>query len=88
MKNNDDSTPYAEIGARLAAIRTAESPMTQKEWAEKHGFGVSQYNNWEKGIRRITVDEAERLCEIYSLTLDFIYRGKLSGVPENIKNSL
>lgn len=79
---------YPEVGLRLAAIRQAESSMNQKEWAEKHGFGVTQYNNWEKGIRRITVDEAERLCARYGLTLDFIYRGILSGVPESIKNRL
>lgn len=80
--------PYRETAIRLAAIRRAESSFNQKEWAEKHGFGVTQYNNWENGIRRITVDEALRLCSLYSVTLDFIYRGKLSGVPENIKNLL
>ncbi|MBU2952760.1 helix-turn-helix domain-containing protein, partial [Marinobacter sp. F3R08] len=65
-----------------------ESSMSQKEWAEKHSFGTTQYNNWEKGTRRITVDEAERLCVLYGLTLDFIYRGNLSGISEKIKNSL
>lgn len=80
--------PFAEIGKRLAALRQAESNLNQKEWADRHGFSPTQYNNWEKGVRRITVDEAERLCDLYGLKLDFIYRGNLSGVPENIKNLL
>ena len=83
-----EAIPYVEIGQRLQAVRRAESTLSQKEWAEKHGFGVTQYNNWEKGVRRINVDEAEKLCTLYGLTLDFIYRGRLSGLPENIKNAL
>ena len=88
MNNPAETTPFHAIGKRLAAIRLAESSMTQTEWAKKHGFSVTQYNNWEKGVRRITVDEAERLCDLYGLKLDFIYRGNVSGLPENIKNLL
>lgn len=88
MNDTNHQTQYYQIGQRLAAIRIAESTMSQKEWAEKHSFGATQYNNWEKGTRRITVDEAERLCLLYGLTLDFIYRGILSGISEKIKNAL
>lgn len=88
MTADPNQQPYIEIGRRLIALRTAESELSQKDWAIKHGFGVSQYNNWEKGVRRITLDEAERLCNLYGLKLDFIYRGNLSGVPESIKNRL
>lgn len=88
MKSDDTQPPHYEIGRRLTALRNAESNLNQKEWAEKHGFSPTQYNNWEKGTRRITVDEAEKLCNTYGLSLDFIYRGRLSGVPENIKNLL
>ena len=56
---------YAEIGRRLEAIRVAFSDLNQREWAEKHGFGVSTYNNWVKGIRRIPVENAERLSDLY-----------------------
>lgn len=76
--------PYAEIGSRLEAMRTKMSDMNQREWAEKHGFNPTQYNNWAKGTRRITVDAAEVLCVRYGLTLDAIYRGRVSGLPENL----
>lgn len=81
-----DAQPYAEIGIRLAKLRTGLSDLSQKAWAEKHGFNPTQYNNWEKGVRRIPVDSAEVLCDRYSLTLDAIYRGKVLGLPEKLSN--
>jgi len=82
------TTQYAEIGARLRAVRRGFSDLNQGSWAEKHGFGVTQYNNWEKGVRRIPVDDAERLCNAYGLTLDFIYRGRRDGLSETASKSL
>lgn len=79
---SQDATQYQEIGERLAAVRTAFSDLSQKAWAEKHGFSPTQYNNWEKGVRRIPVDESERLCNVYGLTLDFIYRGRRDGLSD------
>lgn len=78
---------YEEIGARLAAIRLTFSDLSQKAWAEKHGFGLTQYNNWEKGTRRIPVEAAERLSDLYGMTLDAIYRGRLDGLSENARKA-
>jgi len=83
-----EKTEYFEIGSRLALIRQRFSDLSQAAWAEKHGFTPTQYNNWEKGVRRITVDEAERLADMYDLTLDYIYRGKRAGLAENLSKSL
>lgn len=88
MQPVDEKAQYKQIGRRLAAIRKGNSPLNQKDWAARHNFNMAQYNNWETGVRRIPVDEAERLCALYGLTLDFIYRGNLSGISENIIKSL
>lgn len=83
MTNRPD---FADIGSRLASLRAATMPdLSQKAWAEKHGFSPTQFNNWEKGTRRIPVDDAERLCARYGLTLDWIYRGRAEGLPENLR---
>lgn len=79
---------YVDIGHRLEAIRRAFSEDTQKEWADRHGFSPTQYNNWERGLRRIPVECAERLCDIYGLTLDFMYRGRRDGLSENASKSV
>lgn len=78
--------PYQEIGARLDQLRVGFSELNQKDWAEKHGFNPTQYNNWIKGKRRIPVDASERLCDTYGLTLDFIYRGRIDGLAETARN--
>lgn len=74
---------YPEIGARLAALRLAFEGAVQKEWAEKHSFSPSRYNNWEKGVRRISLEAAELLADRYGVTLDWIYRGRADGLSEN-----
>lgn len=79
---------FSEIGARLSRIRQAFSDLSQKAWAEKHNFNQTQYNNWEKGTRRIPVENAERLCSLYGLTLDFIYRGRRDGLAESASKVL
>ncbi len=79
---------YAEIGARLAAIRTGFSDLTQRAWAEKHHFNPTQWNNWEKGARRIPVENAEKLCGLYGLTLDFVYLGRRDGLAESASKVL
>lgn len=84
-----DSTPlYAEIGHRLRAIREAFSELNQREWAERHTFNPTQYNNWEKGVRRIPLEKAEDLVDRYGLDLDFIYRGRRDGLSEKASKVL
>ncbi len=85
---NDLAFPYAAIGTRLEAVRVHFSDLKQSAWAEKHGFGATQYNNWVTGARRIPVENAEKLCELYGLTLDWIYRGRLDGIAENFRKVL
>jgi len=83
-----DRPLHPEIGQRLATVRMAFSDLSQGAWAEKHGFNPTQWNNWEKGVRRIPVEAAERLCELYGLTLDFVYRGRRDGLAETASKVL
>lgn len=52
-----DRPQFYEIGQRLCEVREAFSGMNKSAWALKHGFGVTQYHNWEKGFRRIPIDD-------------------------------
>lgn len=72
---------------RLAALREAHG-LTQKDWANANRFNYTQYNNWEKGAMRITIQNAERLCDRYGVTLDWIYRGRLDGLSEYARKML
>ena len=41
----------------------------------------SQWNQYESGERRITVDVALKLKMLYGITIDYIYTGDPSGLP-------
>lgn len=79
---------YYIIGERLVSVRQAFSDLSQKAWAEKHGFNQTQYNNWEKGTRRIPLEAAEKLAAAYGLTLDFLYLGRRDGLSESARKVL
>lgn len=88
MTQREMKAPYPEIGQRLAAIRQDFSALPQRAWAEKHNFQPTQWNNWEKGVRRIPIESAEKLCGLYGLTLAFIYLGRRDGLAETASKTL
>lgn len=79
---------FPEIGQRLAALRTAFAGEKQKDFAARHGFNITQWNNWETGARRIPVDDAAKLAAAYGLTLDWIYLGRRDGLAETASKVL
>ena len=84
----DDRPDYSHIGERIAAIRLGFSDLSQKSFAEMHSFSITQYNNWEKGRRRISVDAAQTLAGKYGLTLDYIFLGRRDGLSERASKVL
>ena len=44
----------------------------------------SRWSNYESGERRITLQIADKLCDHYSLTLDWIYRGNPARLPHDL----
>lgn len=88
LRGMTNDLPYLDIAARLRAVRMAFSDLNQGEWAKKIGFNRTQYSNWENGQRRIPVDQAEKLCDLYGLTLDFVYRGRRDGLSERASKVL
>lgn len=74
-----DDKKYPEIGERLGRVRRAFSDLPRVGWADQLGFNRPQYIHWENGTRRIPIEAAEKLCDLYGLSLDFIYRGRLEG---------
>lgn len=79
--------PHADIGVRLRALRI-HLGYTLKEFAELHHWGPTQLTNWETGHRRVTVEAAAKLRERYNVSLDWIYLGIESGLPQQLAKSL
>ena len=72
-----------EIGKRLKKLRKALGK-TQAEMAELAAISKRAWSLIERGSRRIGVGAALRLCDLYGLSLDWIYRGNIAQLPLNI----
>lgn len=88
MESEAEQYSDREIGRRLEALRLAKGIAAQNMFAQLIGAQISQYNNWETGRRRITVDFAIKICVLTGATLDYIYRGDVSSLPLSLVGRL
>lgn len=77
----------AAIGKRLEALRKAHN-MNQAVWCRLVGIGPPAWNNYEKGLRRISLDQALKICKATGVGLNYIFRGLTSDVPVSIAIAL
>jgi transcriptional regulator with XRE-family HTH domain len=78
---NAEQMHVREVGKRVEALRVALGVNSQAKMAARLNSEVGTYNHWATGRRLIPVDAAIRLCAISGATLDYIYRGDVSGLP-------
>jgi hypothetical protein len=79
---------FIEIGRRIEAVRAAFTDLSQREFATRHSFNPTQWNNWATGTRRIPLECAEKLVNAYGLTLDWIYLGRRDGLADRASKVL
>lgn len=75
------------IAQRLRLTREALG-LTQSALCKMTGIAANTYNQWEHARGRPELDKALILCEVLSLTLDWIYRGDPFGLPARLFNNL
>lgn len=75
------------IGRRLALTRQVLD-LQQNEFCERAKIAPNTYNQYEKGKKRPSVENAIRLCESYHLTLDWIFRGDPSGLRYELADAI
>ena len=76
-----------EIAARLLAAREALG-IGPAELCRRTGISPNTYSQWESAKGRPSLDEAMKLCRVLGYTLDWIYLGNPSGLPDRIASSL
>jgi transcriptional regulator with XRE-family HTH domain len=87
MQSKVKPSYVASVDARLRLTREAFG-LEQHEFADKAGIARNAYNQYEQEKRLPRLDAAIKICEVYDLTLDWIFRGKLGGLPFNIARTL
>ncbi len=85
--SNEMADEIVEIGRRLRRTREAMK-LNQAMFCRLVGIQQQAWNNYERGLRRISLDQALRVCKVTGVSLDWIYRGIAAGLPVNIINGL
>ena len=60
-----------EIGERIAALRSGRH-WTQTYLARMIGTNVKAIKDWENGVSLPTVPNIRKLCELFSITSDYL----------------
>jgi transcriptional regulator with XRE-family HTH domain len=75
------------VGARLRLSRDALG-LTQLDFASGAGVRPTAYNQQEGGTKLPGIEAAQALCDAYHLTLDWIYRGDVSGLSYKMASTI
>lgn len=81
-------TDQRSIGQRLEALRLALDQSHQAEFARFVGIAPTTWNNYEKGYRRIRLEEAMKVRAKTGVTLDWIYYGADDHLPAHLARKL
>lgn len=82
-----DGRSKADVGARLELTRHAVG-LDQQTFAAEAGLKASTYNQYETGKNMPQLAAAHALCDQYRLSLDWIYRGEMSGLSQNVHSAI
>ena len=74
------------VGQRLRWVRLMTGK-TQEEVATAVG-AQGRWSRWENGLRVIPVREALQVCRRLQISMDYIYRGHLTGVHPKLATRL
>lgn len=67
---------FADIGNRIRDLRLSLG-LTQCAYCTRLDFSQTQFSNWEVGFRQPTVENAIRICDEHSISLDWLFRGRV-----------
>lgn len=72
------------LGGRLEITREALD-LSPAELCRIIKIAENRWSQYENGKRRITMDVANKLCDEFGLTLDWIYRANPAGLPHALR---
>lgn len=67
------------VGNRIEVVRLYND-LTKADFAASCGLDASSYSKVIQGLKPLKAEHAFRIAEAWSVTMDYIYRGSLSGL--------
>ena len=68
------------MAQRIVALRHSRG-WTQRQAYETCDIQKTAWNNYERAGSRPGIDQAAAICEIFGVTLDWLYTGNTAGLP-------
>lgn len=89
MKFNDPKNriDLDGVGLRLRAVRISTG-LNAQDFAGSVDIDKSSYSKIEQGKKALNADMAYRVAQTWAVSMDFLYRGRLTDLPANILDSL
>lgn len=72
-----------EIARRLVRLRKTLR-LSQADMCRRLGVAPNRWNQYESGMRRITLEVAGKLRDTFGITADWVFFGDESGLPRRI----
>lgn len=88
MRAPDRSPEHIESIAYRLRLSLDALGLNQAEVCRLTGIAPNALNQWLKAKNRPDLDNGLTLCRVLGLTLDWIYRGDLSGLPYALVSKL
>lgn len=85
----DPHSPFhpVAVGLRLIALREYNDK-TRAEFAASVQVDATSYGKIEKGQKPLKADMAFRIAERWGVSMDFLYRGRLTELPQSLADNL
>lgn len=75
------------VGLRLEVLREALN-INKRDFAQSFGLDASSYSKTIKGEKPLRAEAAFVIAEKWGVTMDYIYRGRLLGLPDDLSEAL
>jgi len=75
------------VGRRLTALRLHHG-RTRADFAASVQIDATSYGRIEKGQKPLKAEMGFRIAERWGVSMDFLYRGRLTELPESLADSL
>lgn len=75
------------VGRRVMALREYHA-LTRAEFAASVEIDATSYGKIEKGEKPLKADMAYRIAERWGVSMDFLYRGRLTELPSDLASKL
>ena len=82
-QHNFEGASTSDVADRLRITREALG-LTQAAIGNLAGISAQAWNNNERGRDRISLDQAIKLCIATGISLDWIFRGDMSGLRHDL----